>query len=154
MQRKNRNSVLVDSGFGVREQQFMVWPSIGVKVRECRYNEAVEFLYSINASDVFFDGELVIIPKNDLDIIKIISEKFQATACYFCSYDDEYKAIFGDEFATKAIKREVDPELIILGNAISGLAGSADEMVHEALCKPQAALIRWKELYDASMNIQ
>lgn len=152
--RKSRNSVLYDSGcgLGVREHSFMVWPSIGLRINPDCYMTAVEFLK--DASDIYFDGELIIIPEEDDALRETIENRFEVISVERKSVGQDYQAGFGDEYATKAVRQGVDPYLVVLGNSVSGLAGSADSMVKEALNEPGKARIRWKSIYLSSMNAQ
>lgn len=152
--RKSRNSVLLDSGdgFGVRECSFMVWPSIGLRLKEECYMAAVNFLKDV--SDVHFDGELIIISEDDNALRQAIERRFDVLSVERKSVERQYQSGFGDEYATKAIQRGVEPCLVVLGDCVSGLVGSADNMVEEALKEPVKAQIRWENIYISSMMEQ
>jgi hypothetical protein len=152
--RKNRNSVLYDSGcgLGVREHSFMVWPSIGLRLNPEGYMAAVTFLS--NASDVHFDGSLIIIPEEDTALREAIESRFEVLSVERKSEERQYQNGFGDEYATKAIQRGVDPYLVVLGDCVSGLVGSADNMLEKAINEPEKTKIYWKNVYLSSMSEQ
>jgi hypothetical protein len=150
MDRKHRNSVLHDSPFGILERQFMVWPSIGVRVAPNKYTEAVRYLD--NATDVFFDSEVIIIPKCDEKLINLVGTNFNANECWLASIDDEYKNGYGDKFATLAIQGNVRADLVVLGSSLHFHHEEVRRMISIAKKYPDNTLQSWKEVYLASMN--
>jgi len=104
--------------------------------------KAVEFLR--NAEGIFYDGELVIVPEEDSELIAEIKSNFEVIS--------EEKG-FGDRYATLAIKSNVEPKMVSLGNAVEEITGmSAEEMVSSALNEPMRTEQAWRELYQSSMN--
>lgn len=151
---KNCNSVLLDTGngLGAKEHAFMVWPSVGVRIRPEKYMAAVELLS--DANDVFFDGELIIVPKEDSELLLLLNSRFEVISVESKSSSYPYTNGFGDEFATKAIELGIDPYLVVLGNSVFGIAGSAAQMLNEVLHDPKKTGSIWRELYLSSMNSQ
>lgn len=152
--RKSRNSVLYDSGcgLGIREHSFMVWPSIGLRLKPECYMAAVTFLS--DASDVHLDGSLIIIPEEDTALREAIESRFEVLSIERKSDERQYRNGFGDEYATKAILRGVDPYLVVLGDCVSGLVGSVDNMLEKAINEPEKTKIYWNSVYLSSMSEQ
>lgn len=147
------NAVLAESSVGKRRFGFMVWPSVGIRVKPDLYNDAVFFCR--HASNVYFDGVHVIVPRQDVLLIERVSEAFCASEIVFSIPGDErYDQALGDEFATKAIQLGISPNLVVLGNGVVGIAGTIEEMLEFALNDPTSCRLEWQRLYNQSMNGQ
>ncbi len=144
----HRNSVLYDSGSGLREHSFMMWPSVGVRVNPDLYMLAVEYLK--HASDVYFDGDLIIIPLIDKDLIANVSATFDASVILFSSEDGDCNGGFGARFATKAIEAGLPPELVVRGDGLSCYTGETESLLIEALEDPVATISRWRDLSNSA----
>lgn len=118
------------------------YPSVKATVTPSRYMDAVQALGGVR--QVFCDGESILLPEAEVEAIKMLHSRFGAILEY--GQAEEY------EFATRARNAGVSPELIRLGQAVSGsTVQSAEIMVRCALEDPSATLLAWSALYRSSM---
>lgn len=123
-----------------------VYPSFHVLVPVAQYIDAVNMLcIDINLPNVFFDGEIIIIPESYKPVVEFLIERFDAQVVA----DGECKEY---EFATLAINAGLSDKLVALGNAIVGLDGDAASMLAKAVADPNGTQNEWNVLYLASMN--
>lgn len=136
----------LDSFILLNQISIPVYPSYHIAVPDRNYNEAVEILCNdINLPNVYFDGEIIIIPESYKPLVDFLVKRFDAQVVA----DGECKE---HEFATLAIRAGVSDCLVALGNAIVGLDGDAASMLSKALDDPNSTLNEWNVLYLASMN--
>lgn len=118
------------------------YPSVAVTVDSLRYLDAVKALKGV--PQVFFDGDIILVPEREIQAIKMLRAEFNAGFVYGQAADYEY--------ATKARDAGVGGPLLRLGQALHDCTGlNADEMVHIALKQPSETLLAWKALYLSSM---
>ncbi|MDG1581021.1 hypothetical protein [Pseudomonas sp. GOM6] len=121
---------------------FPAFPSAVVAIPPEKYMEAMEAC--CQTPKVFFDGETILVPENEHQVIAMLIESFSGVATF--GHAKEY------EYATLASQAGIGGKLLILGQAVSGRTGqSAAEMVSQALDDPAAALLAWNALYGSSM---
>ncbi|WP_420170739.1 hypothetical protein ACN99C_26655 (plasmid) [Pseudomonas alloputida] len=118
------------------------YPSVAVTVDPLRYLDAAEALKGV--SQVFFDGETILVPERETEAIEMLRAQFDARLVY--GQASEY------EYATRARDAGVGHELLRLGQAVYDCTGlDAAAMVHIALTQPSQTLLAWKALYRSSM---
>lgn len=143
---KTPNVVIYDGPRGPRIDVLPVYPSAKVYVPAGQYMVAVAMVDSKTTPCVFFDGESILVPEYEVELIAQFVAKFSATV--------EYGQMQEAEFATLAVQAGVDGTLVRLGHAVQGCGLNPKEMLEQALADPAEAKRQWSELYLSSMNPQ
>tara|TARA_B100000809_G_C15071572_1_gene506230 strand:- start:683 stop:1141 length:459 start_codon:yes stop_codon:yes gene_type:complete len=125
---------------------FPVYPSCFIKVDDNKYNAVAKDLTdNIKVPCIFFDGEVIIVPESYVELIEYIENTYNGEVIA----RDQMKK---HEFATLAIAKGVNGNLVLLGDCLVGLDGTAQQMLDKALSQPEATKLAWRELYLQSMK--
>lgn len=148
-ERPNVTYVESDLGDGLvssENKAFPVYPSCFIKVDDNKYNiVANDLSKNIKVPCIFFDGEVIVVPESYVELIDYVKS----------TYDGEVVArdqMKKHEFATLAIANGVNGNLVLLGDSLVGLDGTALEMLDKVLAHPEKTKLEWRELYLQSMN--
>lgn len=139
-------SILGDDITSSENRAFPVYPSCFIKVDDNKYNAVAKDLNdNIKVPCIFFDGEVIIVPESYVELIEYIQNTYDGEVIAH----DQMKE---HEFATLAIAKGVNGNLVLLGDCLVGLDGTAQEMLDKALSQPEATKLAWRELYEQSMK--
>lgn len=129
---------------GTITKAIAVYPSAILIPPEQHYMAALD-LVPPGTKCVFCDGETIVIPEYECELIEQIKGQFQATTV-------QYGQMREHEFATLACRAGVDGHLVVLGDMVRDWSLTASEMVAFALRSPDEARRLWSEQYLASMD--
>ncbi|WP_256659826.1 hypothetical protein [Pseudomonas sp. LS-2] len=123
--------------------EYPEYPSVEAVIDVTRYQDAVVALNGVR--NTFFNGHSILVPEREAQAIAMLRDRYDAALTYGqCA---EF------EFATKASAQGVSIHLIRLGQAVAGSTGqSADEMVSDAIRRPDDMHRDWGALYTSFMN--
>ncbi|HFG7030907.1 TPA: hypothetical protein ACGIK9_003407 [Acinetobacter baumannii] len=125
---------------------YIEYPSFKVLVDIEFFEKAFDVIEQTEAKCIFVDGEgdCLIVPGYYPELAQWFVDHLNGKIID-SNYGIEY------QFVTLAIKAGVADNLVKLGHAINGYAGTPHEMLKIALEYPERAYSEWSELYERSM---